>query len=243
VDCCAGQVLLAVLTFFPGIQNEFVLVHGVLGFREKFGVEYFNGIKERLSKFTANVLVPQLDAAGTIRSCGEQLREAILAAFASGALEPGAKTHIIGHSQGGLNARSMLSPKNPNSKDLSGKIASLTTISSPHQGTPIADLLSLKPVDHELKTLELLIHHPALGQEVVREMLARLGISFSALTDVGPAAMRKFNQDYPDDPNIRYFSLAGAGRAQFPQTSLVTIRSDSKISEMMRVCSETCAVI
>jgi triacylglycerol lipase len=119
-----------------------VLVHGTLGFREKFGVEYFNGIKERLSKFTPNILVPQLDPTGTIRTCGDQLREAILGAFASGAVEPGAKTHILGHSQGGLNARFMLSPKNPKSEDLSGKITSLTTISSPHLGSPIADLLA-----------------------------------------------------------------------------------------------------
>lgn len=197
-----------------------VLVHGILGFREKFGVEYFNGIKERLSKFTPYILIPQLDQAGDIRTCGEQLREAILAAFAGGALDPGAKTHLIAHSQGGLNARFMLSPKNPKSEDLAGKITSLTTIGSPHQGSPIADLLSLKPVDHELKGLELLIDHPDLGQDVVRAMLARLGISLDALTDLGTAAMKEFNTEYPDHPGVRYFSVAGAGRAQVPQTSL-----------------------
>jgi triacylglycerol lipase len=66
----------------------------------------------------------------------------------------------------------------------------------------------------------LLIHDPALGQDIVRAMLARLGISFNALTDLGTADMRSFNLDYPDNPEIRYFSVAGAGRAQFPQTSL-----------------------
>jgi triacylglycerol lipase len=197
-----------------------VLVHGVLGFREKFGVEYFNNIKERLSKFTPYILIPQLDQTGTIRVCGEQLREAILAAFASGMLESGAKTHIIGHSQGGLNARFMLSSGNPSSKDLAGKITSLTTISSPHQGSPIADLLALKPLDREFGGLELLIHHPDLGQDIVRAVLARLGISISALTDLGTEAMKKFNLDYPDNPDVRYFSVAGAGRTEFPPTSL-----------------------
>jgi triacylglycerol lipase len=197
-----------------------VLVHGILGFREKFGVEYFNGIKERLSKYTPNILIPQLEATGTTSTCGEQLREAILAAFASGALDRDGETHIIGHSQGGLNARYMLSPKNPNSKDLAGKITSLTTISSPHQGSPIPDLLALKPVDHDFKSLELLIHDRDLGQDIVRVMLARLGVNPDALTDLGTEAMKKFNLEYPDNPDVHYFSVAGAGRAQIPQTSL-----------------------
>lgn len=197
-----------------------VLVHGILGFREKFGVEYFNGVKERLSKFTPNILVPQLDSTGDIRACGEQLREAILAAFAGGALEAGAKTHIIGHSQGGLNARFMLSPKNPHGGDLAGRITSLTTVGSPHQGSPVADLLALKPLDHKLGSLELLIHHPNLGQDIIRAMLERLGIDPDALTDLGTDAMKQFNLDYPDNPGVRYFSVAGAGRTRSPETSL-----------------------
>src|SRR6266567_5839909 len=153
-----------------------VLVHGILGFRRKFGIEYFNGVKERLTKLTPNILVPVLDPTGAIVLRGEQLRSQILAALSDGTLNPSEKTHVIAHSQGGLDARSMLSPQNPHltaGNNLAGKVASLTTIASPHQGSPIADLLALKPLDQRLRKLELLIHHPELGQDIVEAMLDR----------------------------------------------------------------------
>ena len=111
-----------------------VLVHGILGFRERFGVEYFNGVKEHLQRPGRKILAPQLDPTGPIRERGEQLRGLIWKAFGDGTLDPAARTHIIGHSQGGLDSRFMLSPKNPNTtpaNDLAGKVASLTTIGSP----------------------------------------------------------------------------------------------------------------
>lgn len=53
-----------------------VLVHGILGFRRKFGIEYFNGIKERLAKFKTNIFVPELNPTGSILTRGEELRAA-----------------------------------------------------------------------------------------------------------------------------------------------------------------------
>lgn len=201
-----------------------ILVHGILGFREKFGVDYFNNVKEHLlERPGSNILVPQLDATGDIRKCGEQLRGLILAAFAEGTLDPAAKTHIIGHSQGGLNARFMLSPKNPNTNagnDLSSKITSLATIGSPHQGSPVADLLAGKPLDGKFKSLESILHHLDLGQDIVRALLERLGINPNALLDLTTERMWEFNLDYPDNREVQYFSVAGQGRAGTPQTCL-----------------------
>jgi triacylglycerol lipase len=200
-----------------------VLVHGILGFRRKFGIEYFNGVKELLTKFTPNILVPVLDPAGSIILRGERLRTLILGALGDGTLDPAQRTHVIAHSQGGLDARYMLSPKNPHltpRNSLAGKIASLTTIGSPHQGSQIADLLMLKPVDRAVGSLELLIHHPELGQDFVEAMLDRLGIEPEALADLGTESMKQFNASYPDEPRVRYFSIAGKGRAGVPETSL-----------------------
>jgi len=57
----------------------------------------------------------------------------------------------------------MLSPGNPNTNtanDVSGKITSLTTISSPHLGSPVADLLAGKALDGKFASLESIFHHP-----------------------------------------------------------------------------------
>ncbi len=200
-----------------------ILVHGILGFREKFGVEYFNGVKESLESPSRKVLVPQLDATGTIRKRGEQLRGQIWEAFRRGLLDPDAGTHIIAHSQGGLDSRFMLSPKNPNTtreNDLSGKITSLTTIGSPHQGSPIADLLAGKPFDRTFKGLESILDSRGLGQDIVRALLSRLGINPEALTDLDTASMAEFNRDYPDHPGVHYFSIAGKGRPGIQPTCL-----------------------
>ena len=38
-----------------------VLVHGFLGFREKYGIEYFRGVAEHFRAKSLKVLVPELD--------------------------------------------------------------------------------------------------------------------------------------------------------------------------------------
>jgi hypothetical protein len=49
------------------------------------------------------------------------------------------KTHIVAHSMGGLDSRYLLSPVSENK--LVAPVQSLTTISTPHQGSPIADII------------------------------------------------------------------------------------------------------
>lgn len=189
-----------------------VLVHGILGFREKFGLVYFNGVAQHLQKPGRNILVPQLDATGTIRERGEQLRGLLSQAFSDRTLDPLAKTHIIGHSQGGLDARFMLSPGNPNitpANDLSGRVTSLSTIGSPHNGSPIADLLAGKDLG-PLSTL---------ARDAVARLLEAIGISPNALFDLEGGRMEEFNDQYPDNPAVRYFSVAGKGRAGIFPTS------------------------
>jgi triacylglycerol lipase len=201
-----------------------VLVHGILGFREKFGIEYFNGVKERLEKFTPNILVAELGATRSIRTAGEALREQILEAFSDSTLDPGQETHIIGHSQGGLDARYILSPANPSTtpvNDLSARIASLTTISAPHLGYPIADLLLLSPVDRVIQRLNPFRKHPWLARHLIEETLDRVGIASNALSDLGTESMSRFNQEFPDNPAVRYFSVAGGGRPRTPETAPV----------------------
>jgi triacylglycerol lipase len=116
-----------------------VLVHGILGFREKFGIEYFRGVAEHFQEKGLKVFAPVLDPTQGIAYRGAQLRDQVKGAFGSGKLDSTAKTHIIAHSMGGLDSRWMLSPANPNRIQV--PIRSLTTIGTPHEGSPIADLI------------------------------------------------------------------------------------------------------
>ena len=195
-----------------------ILAHGFLGFREKFGIEYFNGVQAHLQvTFGANVLVPEVPPLAGIRDRGGQLRQQILAAFEDRpgiprTLDSAQPTHIIAHSMGGLDSRFILSLANP--QNIAGRITSLTTIATPHRGSPVADVV-LAGLDGQL-----LAPHEKILQELVVESLIFLRIPLEGLRDLTTAACQQFNQAFPDNPRVRYFSVAGQGRRNGRQTSL-----------------------
>jgi triacylglycerol lipase len=80
-----------------------VLAHGLLGFREVFGVlDYFFGVASDLQSSGAQVFVTQVSAVNSSEERGEQLLQQIEAIVAS---TGAAKVNLIGHSQGGIDAR------------------------------------------------------------------------------------------------------------------------------------------
>jgi len=210
-----------------GNTLNIVLAHGILGFKERFGIEYFNGVAEHLREIPAKVFVPVVSPTGGIAQRGEELRRQIITAFNDGTLDPNQKAHIIGHSMGGLDSRYLLSPasKKPSGEDVAARIASLTSVSSPHRGSPIADRLALRPTEETgvLNHLQGIIKHLSDLEEGVGEILNHFGISVQGLEDLTTESMQKFNQRYPDHPAIRYFSVAGAGRPGASATALILL--------------------
>lgn len=102
-----------------------VLAHGFMGFDSILGViDYWPGIVDRLEEGGATVFVAQVSTVNSSEARGEQLIEQIENFLAiSGA----SKVNLIGHSQGGLDARYVASVR----PDL---VASITTVGSPHSG-------------------------------------------------------------------------------------------------------------
>jgi len=198
-----------------------VLVHGFLGFREKFGIEYFRGIAEHLTAKGYKVIAPILDPTRGIEYRGGQLRVQINAALANGSLDAAQKTHIFAHSMGGLDSRWMLSPANPSR--IQAPIRSLTTISTPHRGSPIADL-----VDAPEKFAP--FGHP--DPDLFQSALAALGISLDGLRNLTTASCKQFNATYTDNPAVAYFSVAGSGRPGFPPTCALLLLFHQYISEL-----------
>src|SRR3954452_2086113 len=125
-----------------------VLVHGIARFdilfvilRKKLhirdtavdGIQYFKGIKTQLESHGFRVFHPNQSFSGSVDLRADELREHVNEVLALTAAE---KVHIIGHSMGGLDARHMIVDKG-----MAGKVASLTTIGTPHHGSPVANRL------------------------------------------------------------------------------------------------------
>lgn len=184
-----------------------VLAHGFLGFKRRFGAHYFRGVaehmRERFPSLDLKVLATEVNPLGKVAQRGRDLRQQILQAREQGLLDPAQRIHIIAHSMGGLDARWCLSPNNPD--NIAAHVASLSTIATPHRGSPVADMLTLNgrlPI--------------SVGERL--EPLLELGMGIADLTSDGAA---KFNACWPDHPEVRYFSYAGRGRDGEWPTSLI----------------------
>lgn len=192
-----------------------VLAHGILGFKKIGKIAYFNGIKEYLEKrHRANVLVTEVSPTGSIAERGTQLGRQILDELnntESPTLKAGEPTHIIAHSMGGLDSRFILSPKNEN--NIAEHIVSLTTIGTPHRGSPIADLLY--PMLDGKNRFALL----GLWERKAQDFLEYFGISTEGLRDLTSKAAGAFDRDYVDSKGIHYFWTGGIGRATGARTS------------------------
>ena len=175
-------------------------------------MDYFRDLPGHFRGQGLRVFVPELDPTEGVEFRGGQLRDQIEAAAAAGAIDLSQKTHIIAHSLGGLDSRYILSPANPNR--IKVPILSLTTISTPHRGSPVADL-----IDDPLA----LAPFPNLpfetGANLLERALNALCISLNGLRDLTRSACQSFSEKYVDDPKVSYFSSAGSGRPGFPEAS------------------------
>ncbi|PJA30977.1 MAG: thioesterase [Zetaproteobacteria bacterium CG_4_9_14_3_um_filter_53_7] len=105
-----------------------VLIHGLFGFRKLLWFEYFRGIRERYEKMGLRIVIPSLPWVSSI--------EKRAAALAKQLQHEQGPLHLVAHSMGGLDARYWISR-------LGGgeKVASLTTLATPHRGSAAADFV------------------------------------------------------------------------------------------------------
>jgi len=148
-----------------------VLLRGMFGFSRILWWEYFHGAPKLLEAMGFEVLVPATP-------WGESIERR--AAFLAEALKDCAgPIHLIGHSMGGLDARHYIT-------HLGGhqKVASLTTISTPHLGS----ILATQALSARLSPWK---HIPAVAY-------------------LSHAAMAHFNESTPDMPGVIYRSYSAA---------------------------------
>lgn len=166
----------------PALRHPIVLAHGVLGFDDiEIGGKrhvYFRGVPERLRAMGLDVYRPSVPPLASVAARAEQLAAAVRAL-------PAEKVHLIAHSMGGLDARYAISRLG-----LADRVLSLTTIGTPHRGSPLADLgISVLALCRRLfKTLDLEVLH-----------------------DLTSGRMSAFNAQMPDAPTVAYASIVASG--------------------------------
>ncbi|MDC0747835.1 esterase/lipase family protein [Polyangium mundeleinium] len=184
-----------------GPPYPLVLSHGFFGFEDFAGagfVTYFYEVKDHLaSQGELNVFTPAVDPFNSSDFRGAQLVEHIKQILTITGHE---KVNIIGHSQGGLDARVAANLR----PDL---VASVVTVATPHGGSRVADI-----------ALDL-VSDPA-AQDVVSDLLELIGAplydEFGEQTNVwkplelfSQPGIAAFNQAHPDEPGVFYASIAG----------------------------------
>jgi triacylglycerol lipase len=205
---------------FPKLRSPIVLVHGLLGVtRVQVGdwtlANYFGQIPELLTAAGNRVFQPQLSLTGGVQERAEQLK-AFLDRYS-----PGEPVHMIAHSMGGLDSRYLISRLG-----FGSRVLSLTTIGTPHRGSPFADW--------GVRHLE----------RFVKPLLEWFGIPKQAFYDLTTAKCRAFNDEVPDAANVRYFSVAGRheGNWRSPEWQVphqIVLRAEGPNDGLVSVTSAT----
>src|SRR5262249_37405885 len=202
------------------LHSPIVLTHGLLGFDElRVGgwtlAHYFPRIPEMLSAAGNRVLVARVCPTGGVAERAQQLK-----GFIDQHL-PGEAVHLIGHSMGGLDCRYMITRLG-----MGERVRTLTTVGTPHRGTAFADW--------GVRRLE----------RFVGPLLGLLRVPRQAFYDLTTGQCRRFNEDVPDVPGVRYFSVAGRheGGWRTPQWGLphrIVSRAEGPNDGLVSVASAT----
>ncbi|WVW79990.1 hypothetical protein I302_101963 [Kwoniella bestiolae CBS 10118] len=175
-------------------QNPVVFCHGLLGFDylgpanlPTLQISHWRGIREVLESNGAEVLIARVPATSSIKDRAKILEEVISEKF------PGREVNLIGHSMGGLDCRYLISELKPKAF----RPISLTTISTPHRGSPFADYVIDNVIGRDrLPTMLSLI-------ETLKLPHTGDGTAFSAL---GTHSMKEFNAQVLDREDVSYYS-------------------------------------
>jgi triacylglycerol lipase len=174
-----------------------VLAHGLAGFRRLAGVEYFFQVPETLQRHGFQVAVTTVPPWGPVetraRVLGQQVDSVLRRTGAP-------KVHLVAHSMGGLDGRYAISRLG-----YGDRVASLTTVGTPHRGTPLADgyvTLRVRPLDG-VKDLAADFYAWTLGSPRVPNDHA------GAVRDLAQSYAAVVNEQLRDDPRVRYYSFAG----------------------------------
>ncbi|HEY0195817.1 MAG TPA: alpha/beta fold hydrolase, partial [Kofleriaceae bacterium] len=175
-----------------GARVGFILAHGLAGSVDSFDPAIVTALQAD-GYYVLRDAVPPIDS---VQNRATALATQVDGFIAANQLD---QVHIIAHSMGGLDSRYLIS-----TLGYADKVASLTTLGTPHRGSPIADI-ALGIQDDVSTSIEdaLLALTDVLGEGVDAAHIDR------ALTDLAEANAPAFNAANPDAAGVAYYSYAG----------------------------------
>jgi triacylglycerol lipase len=169
------------VTRYPIVFCHGMLALSTLRMQLPEHLNYFTPLREFLSQRGFRALYPQVAPTAGVVSRAGQLKEQILR-------WTDAPVNLIAHSMGGLDARYLITHLG-----MADRVRSLTTVSTPHHGTYLADWFTA----NFRQRIPLLLAMEALG------------INVDGFRDCRLELCREFNANTPDVPGVHYFSYGG----------------------------------
>jgi len=174
------------------LKYPVILVHGIVAHDRWDFYSFWGRIPSVLEERGVRVFFGNTDSWGTYESNAAILKETVDIVLQ---LTNSEKVNIIAHSKGGLDSRYFLWKY-----DYGDKVASLTTISTPHRGAEIADVV-----------WEQRIVHTKFGMKILKLFGKLYGDKNPDLYNVGyalsTANMEKFNEEVILDERVYFQSI------------------------------------
>ena len=174
------------------LRYPILMVHG-MGFRDSNLVGYWGRIPVALEQIGCKLFYGNQDSNATVEENGKRLAERIEEILKETGSE---KINIIAHSKGGLDSRYAIS-----TLKTGDKIASLTTISTPHHGSLTIDKL--------LKVPNCLIKFGCFFVDMWFRLLGdKKPHTYSVIQSFTTSEAKRFNEENPDHLGVYYQSYA-----------------------------------
>lgn len=171
-------------------KHPIVLVHGLFGFDDILGVDYFYGVPRALSRDGARVYVTSVSAANSSEVRGEQLLQEVREILA---ITGAQKVNLIGHSHGSPTSRYVASV----APEL---VASVTSVGGVNWGSPVADAMrgAVPPGSFSEAVIASVVNGFTNFLEFLSGNSGLPTNSLAALDSLSTAGTLAFNQRYPE---------------------------------------------
>jgi len=191
---CAAAPRVIELEHFENLTLKYpiVLAHGFSSEDRKFAFNPWGRIPDTLKEHGVEVYYGNTDAWGLIETNAGLLKATVDKVLEETGKE---KVNIIAHSKGGLDARYMIWRY-----DYGDKVASLTTISTPHHGSVVADYMLYSKNLFTKTAVKMVDYMVQFYDDLYPD-------AYSAAYELTTVKLKEFNQNVTMDDRVYYQSV------------------------------------
>jgi len=181
------------------LKYPILMVHG-MGFRDHKHLNYWGRIPSKLEEMGCRIFYGNQDSNASIDTNAKVLADRINEIIKETGMD---KINVIAHSKGGLDVRCAIVKY-----DLGNKVASVTTMSTPHHGSVTVDKL--------LKLPDAFVRFAGKCTDIVFRLIGdKNPDSYSVFRSFSTKEAKRFNEKYPDSKETYYQSYAFAMKSPF----------------------------